>query len=292
MLTHEEIRAVYDQGPEAVIALIEPLCAQIAALTARVKELEDRLATHSRNSSKPPSSDSFTKQTRSLRQPAGRKTGGQPGHPGTTLPQGAVPEQTRIHEPVQCVACGASLAEVASQPDPERRQVFDLPPLKLEVTEHRVALKTCARCGHRNRGTFPEGVACGASYGAGVKSVLTYLNQGHLLPSARSCEIVADLFGQPVSEGLLEAAVTGCTTALAETETSIKQGLARAAVVHFDETGMDVEGKSMWLHSASTPQVTHYACHAQRGATAPKAIGILPTFGGRAIHDGFSSYWQ
>ena len=82
MLTHEEIRAVYDQGPEAVIALIELLCAQLVALTARVKELEDRLATNSRNSSKPPSSDSLTKQTRSLRQPSGRKTGGQPGHPG------------------------------------------------------------------------------------------------------------------------------------------------------------------------------------------------------------------
>src|SRR6266849_6020668 len=150
MLTHEEIRAVYDQGPEAVIALIEPLCAQIAELTARVKELADRLATNSRNSSKPPSSDSFMKQTRSLRQPSGRKTGGQPGHPGTTLHQVAVPE---------------------------RRQVFDLPPLKLEVTEHRVRLKACAACGHRNRGTFPEGVACGASYGPGVKSVLTYLNQ-------------------------------------------------------------------------------------------------------------------
>src|SRR5438034_11197292 len=98
MLTHEEIRAVYDQGPEAVIALIEPLCAQIAALTARVKELGDRLATNSRNSSKPPSSDSFTKQTRSLRQPSGRKTGGQPGHPGTTLHEVAVPDQTRIHD--------------------------------------------------------------------------------------------------------------------------------------------------------------------------------------------------
>ena len=292
MLTHEEIRAVYDQGPEAVIALIEPLCAQSAELTVRVKELEDQLATNSRNSSKPPSSDSFTKQTRSLRQPSGRKTGGQPGHPGTTLQQVAVPDQIRIHEPAQCVACGASLAEVAGQPDPERRQVFDLPPLQWEVTEHRVMRKECTACGHRNRGTFPEGVACGASYGAGVKSVLTYLNQGHLLPSARSCEIVADLFEQPVSEGLLEAAVTGCTTALAETETSIKQGLARAEVVNVDETGMSVEGKRMWLHSASTPQLTHYACHDQRGATATKAIGILPAFGGRAIHDGFSSYWQ
>jgi transposase len=292
MLTHEEIRAVYDQGPEAVIALIEPLCAQLAALTARVKELEDRLATNSRNSSQPPSSDSFTKQTRSLRQPSGRKTGGQPGHPGTTLHQVAIPDQRRVHTPAQCMACGASLADVVGQLAPERRQVFDLPPLKLEVTEHRVLLKACAACGHRNRGTFPEGVACGASYGPGVKSVLTYLNQGHRLPSARSCEIVADLFGQPISEGLLEAAVNGCTAALGETETAIKQGLARAEVVNFDETGMYVAGKRRWLHSASTPQLTHYACHDQRGATATKAIGILPAFGGRAIHDGFRSYWQ
>jgi len=133
MLTPEEIRAVYDQGPEAVMALVERVYAlmdqqqaQIAELRARVQALEDQLATNSRNSSKPPSSDSFTKPTRSLRQPSGRKTGGQPGHPGTTLQQVAVPDQTRIHEPAQCVACGASLAEVTGQPDPERRQVFDL----------------------------------------------------------------------------------------------------------------------------------------------------------------------
>jgi transposase len=299
MLTREEIRVVYDQGPEAIIALVERLCAhidqqqtQIAELRARVKALEDQLATKSRNSSKPPSSDSFTKQTRSLRQPSGRKSGGQPGHPGTTLRQVAVPDQTRIHEPKQCVACGASLAEVASQLDPERRQVFDLPPLKLEVTEHHITRKACAVCGHHNRGTFPEGVACGASYGARVKSMLTSLNQAHLLPSARSGAIVADWCGQPVSEGLLEAAVTGCTTALEETETSIKQGLARAAVVNCDETGMYVEGKRQWVHSASTPQLTHYACHAHRGTTATQAIGILPAFRGRALHDGFSAYWH
>lgn len=290
MLTHEEIRTVYDQGPEAVIALIEPLCAQIAALTVRVQELEDQRATKSRNSSKPPSSDSFPKPTRSLRQPSGRKTGGQPGHPGTTLHQGAVPDQRRLHELAQCVACGASLAEVAGQPDPERRPVFDLPPLQWEGTEQRVLHKEWTVCGHRNRGTFPAGVACGASYGAGVKSVLTSLNQGHLLPSARRGAIVTDLCAQPGSAGLLEAAVTGCTTTRAETATALKQGLARAEVVHFDETGMDVEGKSMWLHSASTPPLTHYACHNQRGATATKAIGILPAFGGRALHDGFSSY--
>jgi len=93
MLTHEEIRVVYDQGSEAISALIESLCAlidqqqaQLAALRARVKELEGQLATNSRNSSKPPSSDSFTKPPRSLRQPSGRKSGGQPGHPGNRWP--------------------------------------------------------------------------------------------------------------------------------------------------------------------------------------------------------------
>ena len=299
MLTHEEIRVVYDQGSEAIRALMESWCAlidqqqaQLAALRARVKELEGQLATNSRNSSKPPSSDSFTKPPRALRQPSGRKSGGQPGHPGTTLQQVAVPDQTRIHAPAQCVACGAALAEVPGQLDPERRQIFDLPPLHLEVTEHRVMLKACAACGHRNRGTFPAGVACGASYGAGVQGVLIYLNQAHLVPSARSCQIVADLVGQPISEGTRDAAINLCATELVETESGIKQGLARADVAHCDETGLYVEGKRQWLHSASTEQLTHDACHAHRGSTATQAIGILPAFEGRAVHDGFSAYWH
>ena len=87
-------------------------------------------------------------------------------------------------------------------------------PSEVGGDEHRVLLKACAACGDRHRGIFPAGVACGASYGTGVKSVLTHLNEGHLLPFARSCEIVADLFGEPLSEGLLEAAVDGRMAAL------------------------------------------------------------------------------
>ena len=132
----------------------------------------------------------------------------------------------------------------------------------------------------------------GASYGAGVKSLLTALNQDHLVPSERSCQIVADLFGQPVSEGTLQAALAGCAAALLETETHIKQGLSQADVAHFDETGMYVAAQRGWLHSASTPQLTHYAYHEKRGSQATRAIGVLPSFQGRAIHDGFSAYWQ
>ena len=292
MLTREEIRAVYDQGPEAMIALVERLCAQIAELAARVKELEDRLATNSRNSSKPPSSDGFVKQRRSLREPSTRKSGGQPGHRGATLEQVANPDQILPHEPWQCTVCGNVLSEVAGRLGEERRQVFELPPMKLVVTEHRVAIKECPGCGAENVGAFPEGVPCGASYGAGVKSLLTSLNQEHLIPCERSCQIFTDWYGQPVSEGTLAAAVNGCAVALAKTETRIKQGVSSAPLAHFDETGMYVEGQRGWLHTASTPYLTHYAYHGKRGSAATEDIGILPEFGGRAIHDGFSAYWQ
>lgn len=291
-MTREEIRAVYDQGPEAVIALVEQLYALIAQVQERVKGLEDRLATTSRNSNKPPSSDAFVKQRRSLREPSTRKSGGQPGHPGATLEAVAEPDQTLVHEPLQCTSCGRRLDEVAGQLGEERRQVFDLPPLKLEVTEHRVVIKECPVCGSQNKGVFPEEVPAGASYGAEVKSLLVSLNQEHLVPSERSCQIFADLFGQPISEGTLAAAVRVCAEGLAETETRIQEGIRGAPVVHFDETGMYVEGQRGWLHTASTPRLTYYAYHGKRGSTATDDIGILPEFGGRAIHDGFSAYWQ
>ena len=299
MMTREEIKAVYDQGAEAVITLIEQLFTvieqqqtQITQLTARVKELEDRLATNSRNSSKPPSSDGPAKQTRSLRQPSGKKSGGQPGHPGATLQQIDRPDRTIKHEPEQCGACGSSLREVGGELEPERRQVFDLPPLKLEVTEHRVLSKECPACGHHNLGAFPEAVACGASYGPGVKGLLTYLNQEHLLPTERSCQIVSDLFGQSISEGTLVASVNTCAAELVESLERIKQGVIKSEVAHFDETGIYLANKRGWLHTASTPLLTHYGCHDKRGSQATREIGILPKFVGRAIHDAFSPYFN
>jgi len=108
VLTHEEIQAIYDQGPEAVIALVEQLLDRIAELSGRLKELEERLAKDSRNSSKPPSSHSFKpNKTRSLRKPSERKPGGQPGHRGNTLPLVDTPDLVVDYSPPgQCRSCG------------------------------------------------------------------------------------------------------------------------------------------------------------------------------------------
>src|SRR5262245_19460767 len=111
-LTREEILTVYRAGPEAVVALVEGLVRRLTAVEGRVAALEDRLALDSHNSSKPPSSDRGRPKPapRSLR-PApgttGRTTGGQPGHPGTTLRLVAAPDRLALHRPAQCAACGA-----------------------------------------------------------------------------------------------------------------------------------------------------------------------------------------
>lgn len=296
-MKREEIKAIYDLGPDAVIDLVERLFRlieeqhlELETLKARVKELEDRLATNSRNSSKPPSSDGFAKQTKSLRQPSSKKSGAQTGHLGSTLSYLETPDHLVVHDPVRCATCGGSLVHVSASVCPERRQVFDVPPLKLEVTEHRVSRKACPQCDHHNVGTFPASVPTGTSYGEGVKSLALYLHKEHFIPSMRTCAIFEALFHQPLAEGTLATAVECCAQELGEVEEVIKQAVGQARVGHFDETGMHVAGQRGWLHSASTAHWTHYAYHEKRGSVATQEIGILPQFSGRACHDGFQAY--
>lgn len=291
MITREEFQVLYDQGPDAVYALLLTMQATIDTLTARVEQLEDRLGKDSHNSSKPPSSDGLSKKPapKSLRVESGRLSGGQPGHPGHTLEFAEHPDRTFVHSKGQCEHCGASL-EGAPITDTQRRQVMDLPPLKLEVTEHQGQTRCCPHCGHNNRGEFPVTVEHSVQYGPRIKGLATYLMQFQLLPFERLSELMQDLFGASLSEATLQTATQEAFAALSDVEAKIKDALCKADVEHFDETGMRMVGKLHWLHVASTSQLTYYATHPKRGPVALEAIGILPKFGGRAIHDGFAAY--
>jgi transposase/uncharacterized coiled-coil protein SlyX len=303
-MTRAEIQAVYDAGPEAVIALVESLLATVArqqalieqqqavltALTARVQQLENQLATQSHNSSKPPSSDGLAKKTKSRREKSGKKPGGQPGHPGQTLRMVPDPDHTVGHFPPQCPCCGEGLTEVPAT-HMEARQVFDLVLVPLEVTEHQVGTKSCPRCGCASRGAFPAWVTQPVQYGPHLLGLVVYLVVFQLLPWKRTRELVADLFGVWIGGGTLQAAVERCFTGLAATAERIRAAIRQAPCVGLDETGVRLDGKLHWWHTASTPTLTSYHVHAKRGRDGIEAGGILPEFTGRAMHDAWGPYF-
>ena len=279
------------QGQSSLENLVGQLQAENTALRTRVKELEDQINKDSHNSSKPPSSDGLAKKPspKSLREAGSKASGGQPGHPGSTLSLSETPDHVIVHNPVLCRNCGADLKGAVCIGD-ERRQVFDLPELKLDVTEHRAGHIVCANCGTESAGDFPGSVTGPVQYGERIKAAVVYLNNWQLLPWERSSKLLGDFFGCSISEAVMQSALQQCEQALTPVTEQIKETLKGEDVAHFDETGQRVAGKLHWLHVAATDKLTYYATHAKRGREATDEIGILPVFGGRAIHDGLKSY--
>ena len=267
-------------------AMVQSLTARVETLTAEVAELKGRLSKDSHNSSKPPSADGL-KKPKSLRKPSGKKRGGQKGHPGSTLRQVTTPDHIVVHAPPEmCDGCGQVLP-VGSVV--EARQVMELPPLAVEVTEHRCLAVTCP-CGKVHRGQFPAGVTEAIQYGPRLKALAVYLTQYHLLPMRRSAELIEEIFGAPISAASLHGYIRESATHLAPTVERIKTGVKATAVVHFDESGLRVEGGLDWLHTAATEQLSWYGHHARRGVVAMEHFDILPHFVGVAVHDGLAAY--
>lgn len=294
-MTREQILALYESGPEAVVTLVQTLLARLESQEQRIAQLENRLAKDSHNSHKPPSSDGLAKKTKkkSSRQKSGKAPGGRPGHPGTTLHLVDQPETVIRHDPSDCAGCGAALDGVGEEVGFERRQVHDVAPLvALDVTEHRAFGKVCPVCQSTTSGSFPEGVRRPVQYGERLKALCVYLQEYQLLPFARTRELLLDLFGAAPSEGTLDNALAECHAGLLEVEEAIKRALiTEADVVNLDETGARIGAKTHWVHQAGTEELTFYAHHRKRGREAMEAIGILPEFGGTSVHDCFSSYF-
>lgn len=262
----------------------------IRQLAARVAELEARLSKNSHNSSKPPSSDGLAKKTQSLRQPSGKKAGGQAGHPGQTLKRTSEPDEIIPSPLPDHCACGASLSESGAR-IAERRQVFDIPAAHYQVVEHRTLQLRCT-CGREHVSAFPSGVTEAVQYGSNVRALGVHLTQGQLLPYGRAAQLIADLFHLEVSPATLLAWVDEAGDLLQPSVDRIAQALILAPVAHADESGLRVAGKLHWLHTVATGTHTWYGVHARRGMEAIEAQGILPKRIAVLVHDCWKPYWQ
>jgi len=272
----------------AALGVIVRLELDMARLEQDNADLRAQLAKNSGNSGKPPSSDGLKKPprvTKSLRGRSGKKSGGQVGHKGASLRPVENPDRIETHEAGQCAHCQGALTS-AMATGVEKRQVFDIPKPRLEVTEHQAAIYCCAHCQGMTRAAFPEGITGQTQYGPRLREMAVYYNAGQLIPEERVAQMMRDVHG---AVSLCSASVVNWVNAKAGSIEAviahIRSRLTVGGVRHLDETGLRVAGKLHWLHSVSNAAFTHYRVSETRGD--------VPTFleGGTIVHDHFKSYY-
>ncbi len=274
-----------------LLNIIEKQAKMIERLEARVEELERQLGLNSQNSSKPPSSDglkkaSKPKRTTSLRQSSGRASGGQKGHKGNTLRSVETPDHVIDHTVHVCPECGLDLRNERSE-ECTKRQVFDLPEIGLEVTEHRAYGALCPNCKKTFKAGFPNDVTAPVQYGPVVRNTAVYLHQYQLIPEDRLEELMKDCFNVSASSASIMQWVHKSGQLLQPFMGTVKERLEAAGIVHLDETGIRISGhKSMWLHIAGNEKLSWYRVAKRGDVEAIKGIQ------GKVVHDNYQPYYK
>ena len=202
--------------------------------------------------------------------------------------QVAEPDPVISHAPPLCTLCGSDLDE-AEVVDTEHRQFFDLPEIRLMVTEHFVERRRC-RCGCITKADFPWAAIAPACYGPGIRSLATSLAVRQHPPMDRMAQLFSDVLADPVSVGALALLITEAAEGV-EPFTAFTRALLQSAdVVDFDETGSRTARQRHGVHSASTSLLSLLHCHPKRGRAVMGDLWVIGAMSGVAIHDGWRPY--
>jgi len=265
---------------------------KVIELTERIVELEARLGQNSSNSSKPPSSDGYSKpKPKSQRKKSGKKAGGQHMHKGYGTSMADKVTETKVITPETCPYCGEDLGNVPGGKT-GTHYVMETPPVQATVTEYRNEEKTCPTCGKRVSAEYPPEAAATQQYGSNLKAFIVLLSETGMVAMNRVVEILEAATGMRISSGTVANTIEQCGKNLEKPVKSIKEAVKGAKTGHFDETGMRSQGGLKWLHTASTGRLTYLEMNGKRGKEAMDDIGILKDFKGTAVHDCLASYWN
>jgi transposase len=285
---------IWDRTPPEAQAYIRALEARLSTLESMVqalqgqhRALQEQLNQTSRNSSRPPSSDPPS-SPRPKRPRSTRRRGGQPGHPGQTrrlIPVEEVHEVVPL-KPAQCRRCQAPLA--GDDPSPFRHQVIEIPPIQPVITEYQWHQLVCPACGETTRAPWPEGVPSG-TYGPRVHATVALCTGAYRLAKRTTQQVMAALFGVPMSVGSISQSEKTTTEVIAEPVQEARHAVKAQSVAHLDETSWREGGKRAWLWVAVTSLVTVFVVRLARGGQVAREL-LGEGFAGILVTDRYSAY--
>lgn len=267
-ITPELVRQLMEQNA-ALLKQNEELTATVMELTQTIKELREQLNKNSKNSSKPPSSDGLKKQSvnkdRSLRKASGRKLGAQDGHDGTYLSVLAEPDETLQHMHPACETCPYHDICLEKACVKETRHELDAV-FTINVAAHeQMVIHDCPLNGGVREGSFPSDIKATVQYGKNLQALAVAFNTVGAVSINRTHEILSSVFNIPLSTGTIKNMVTRCAETLTDTYERIRQQMIRLGLIHCDETGTRIDGKTWWVHNASDMDFTFLSISKKRG---------------------------
>ena len=275
---------------------VDELTATVRELNQTIKELKEQLNKNSNNSSKPPSSDGLKKpsvnKNRSLRQKSGKKQGAQNGHNGVNLSVMAEPNHVEHHMHSDCNSCPYHDRCLEKACIRETRHEIDAE-VSVNITAHElVVVSNCPLHGGERAGDFPSSIKATVQYGKNLQAMVVAFNTVGAVSINRTHEILGSVFNIPLSTGTIRNMVARCADSLTPAYEKIRQTMVNLGLMHCDETGTRIDGKTWWVHNASDMDFTFLSVDRKRGRIGMDAAGILPDFHGIIVHDCWGSYWK
>ena len=294
-ITEEFVRFLMKQNEEQSARIAE-LSAEIASLNQTIKELKEQLNKNSKNSSKPPSSDGLKKpavnKNKSLRESSGKKQGAQEGHDGVHLSVISDPDHIENHMHSDYTGCPHREECLSKACIKETRHEIDTV-VTVDVTAHNaIEVRECPLHGGVKTGSFPENIKATVQYGKNLQAMVVAFNTVGAVSINRTHEILSSVFNIPLATGTIKNMVTRCAESLKDTYERIRLKMTILGLVHCDETGSRVDGKTCWVHVASDQDYTYLTISQKRGQIGMDAADVLPHVRGIIVHDCWGSYWK
>ena len=294
-ITEEFVRYLMEQNASLSDQVAE-LTATVKELNQTIKELKEQLNKNSKNSSKPPSSDGLKKpavnKNKSLRESSRKKQGAQEGHDGVHLSVISEPDHIEDHMHSDCTGCPHRAKCLSKACIKETRHEVDAV-VTVDVTAHNlIEVRECLLHGGVKTGSFPENIKATVQYGKNLQAMVVAFNTVRAVSINRTHEILSSVFNIPLATGTIKNMVTRCAESLKDTYERIRLKMIMLGLIHCDETGSRVDGKTCWVHVASDQDYTYLTINQKRGQIGMDAADVLPHARGIIVHDCWGSYWK